>query len=185
MRKWQKKWHGWQETIKSLLHHSWSHRIFGARIFHYHIWTVNTKTLAGGLALGLFIAFTPTIPFQMLLCVTGALILRVNLPIALAACWITNPLTALPIYIQSYRVGRFLLHETKSAALILDLFEFESKTGRFMEQSLYLWSGSLIFSTTFAVAGYLFFRLAAMVVQKLICKNVQPANPNQNQGEKA
>jgi hypothetical protein len=41
------------------------HRLLGDRIFHPHIWSFDERSLSGGLALGLFIAFTPTLTFQM------------------------------------------------------------------------------------------------------------------------
>ena len=166
---WLEKWHRWQESTRNALHNSFSHRIFGARIFHYRIWAVNVKSLAGGLSLGLFIAFTPTIPFQMTLCAAGALILHVNLPIALAACWITNPLTAYPIYMSAYRLGRLILTETQLAPLLMDFFDFgfDTITGTAIMRSLYLWAGSLVFSSISAIAGNLLVRLLAIILQFL------------------
>lgn len=154
-------WHRWQDRARVALHDSLSHRIMGARIFHHDIWAVSANALAGGLSLGLFVAFTPTIPFQMLLCAVGAVVLRVNLPIALAACWITNPLTAVPIYLYAYRIGRQVLAETWIARFTIDVFEFTTRTGRFIEQSLYLWAGCLMISTITAVLGNVAIRLLA------------------------
>ena len=109
--------------------------------------------MAGGVSLGLFIAFTPTIPFQMLLAALGAILLRVNLPAALAACWITNPLTALPIYLTARRWGQHLPENAPFTEFILDFFSFESRTGQFMEQSLYVWTGTLMLSIVSASLG--------------------------------
>lgn len=136
---------------------SWPHRIFGVRIFHQDIWHVDKRTLANGASLGLFIAFTPTIPFQMLLCTVGAMLLRVNLPVALAGSFATNPVTAVPYYLFARRLGERLLTEAW-LAIALELFEFESRAGWFVQQSLYLWAGCLVISSVAAVAGYLAVR---------------------------
>lgn len=130
------------------------HHLLGDRLFHQHVWGFDRRSVAGGLALGLFIAFTPTIPFQMLLCAVGAVLLRVNLSIAVAAIWITNPLTAVPIYVAASRVGRFLCEHTRIGEMTWAFFGFEGRTGRFMEQGLFLWTGSLVFSIVSAGLGF-------------------------------
>jgi uncharacterized protein (DUF2062 family) len=144
--------------MRHTLRDSLVHRLFGERIFHPHIWGFDINSLAGGLSAGLFIAFTPTIPFHMVLSTIATLLLRVNLPIALAACWVTNPVTALPVYVAAYKLGQHLLRDTWLASLTLNIFGFETRTGHFMENSLYLWSGSLIFAITAAVAGNIAIR---------------------------
>ena len=140
--------------MKHGLRNTYIHRLLGERIFHHIIWGLDKKSLAGGLSLGMFIAFTPTIPFQMILCAMGAIVLRVNMPIGLAACWITNPVTALPVFLTARHLGQFMLARTGISKEILDLFSFEMLAGRFMEQTLYLWAGSLIFSIIAAFLGY-------------------------------
>jgi len=148
------KWHRWQERTRKTLHNSWAHRIFGARIFHHDIWHVDKRNLTYGAAMGLFISFTPTIPFQMLLCTIGAMLFKINLPIALAGCFTTNPVTALPVYLFARNLGRFILNNTWLATVTIDLFEFKGKSGVFMEQSIYLWTGCLIIGAVAAIIGY-------------------------------
>lgn len=141
--------------MKHSLRDTYVHRIFGERVFHHDIWALNINSLAGGLSLGLFIAFTPTIPFHMLLCTLGALLLRVNLPIALAVSWVVNPITALPVFLSARRIGHYFFDNFTIGQIALDWFSFESRTGKFMEASLYLWTGSLFFSivSAFLVSG--------------------------------
>ena len=62
----------------------WLHRLFGKYITASDLWHLNRRSFTGGLALGLFIAFTPTIPFQIFLVALGAMYFRVHLPTALA-----------------------------------------------------------------------------------------------------
>jgi len=154
MTKWLISWHAKQERMKLGLRNGRVHHLLGDRLFHQHVWGFDQRSVAGGLALGLFIAFTPTIPFQMLLCAVGAILFRVNLSIAVAAIWITNPLTAVPVYVAASRVGRFLCEHTRIGEMTWAFFGFEGRTGRFMEQGLFLWTGSLVFSVVSAGLGF-------------------------------
>lgn len=158
MSPWLRRWRRKQDSMRHALRNTLVHRLLGERIFHQQMWRFEVNAMAGGVSLGLFIAFTPTIPFQMLLAAIGAIALRFNLPISLAACWVTNPFTALPIFLTSRQLGRYLLADSWLTGFILDLFGFESKTGLFMENSLYLWAGSLIFALIAAIAGNIAIR---------------------------
>jgi len=160
IKQWLRKWRRQQALVKRNLRDSYIHHLLGERLFHPHIWTLDRYALAGGLALGLFVAFTPTIPFQMLLATLGALFLSVNLPVAVLACWVTNPLTALPIYLAARRLGEFLLRDTALVDNVAALFGFQGYMGMFMEQSLYLWAGSLVFASVAGLLGYLVAQLA-------------------------
>jgi len=146
--------------MKRGLRNSRLHRLMGDRLFHSRIWSFDRKSLAGGLALGLFIAFTPTIPFQMLLAVVGALLLGVNVCIAVAAVYVTNPVTAIPIYLVAIRVGRFLCTHTGLTEFMTTIFEFEGRMGKVMRESLFLWTGCLLFSVISAILGYAAVHLA-------------------------
>ncbi|MBF0200324.1 MAG: DUF2062 domain-containing protein [Desulfamplus sp.] len=156
-----------QKQIRTALRESYVYRILGERIFDKRIWKLEINSLAGGLSLGLFVALTPTIPFQMFLSALGAVLMRVNLPIALLACWITNPVTALPIYLAARTLGRYLLEDCVMMKFVLDLFCFESRTGKFMEHGIYLWAGSFMFAFCAAVMGNVGIRLAWYVRQRL------------------
>jgi hypothetical protein len=136
---------------------SFLYRVFGKGILARDLWHFDARSLAGGASLGLFIAFTPTIPFQMLLACVGALYFRVNLPIALLACWVTNPLTAVPIYMTAWRIGHFLLHTIPYADEYLAVYG-EARRGRIIMGSFCLWTGSLLLGTAAAVVGNVLIR---------------------------
>jgi uncharacterized protein (DUF2062 family) len=76
-------------------------------MFHRELWHPCRETVAWGLAIGLFISQLPT-PGQMVLAGIGAARFRANIPIALAACWVTNPITQIPIMLFHERFGEFL-----------------------------------------------------------------------------
>jgi len=84
------------------------HKILGDRLFHPHIWKLSASSFGNGLTLGTFIAFTPTMGLQMPIAAVCAYFLKVNLPSALLACWITNPVTAGIIYPLEYQLGHWV-----------------------------------------------------------------------------
>ena len=81
------------------------HRVIGDRLFDPRLWKPTQTSVSAGLAIGIFIALTPTIGVQIPLIILSALFLRVNIPVALAASWVTNPLTAPIIYPLQYQLG--------------------------------------------------------------------------------
>lgn len=80
---------------------------FTKAIFNKRYWKPCRATVANGLSIGLFCAMLP-IPMQMLVAALGCLRGRGNVPIALAACWVTNPITQAPIMIAQHNFGRWL-----------------------------------------------------------------------------
>lgn len=83
-------------------------RFFGRLLHEPNLWHLNRYAVASGLGLGVFLAFIP-IPFQMMAAAAGAILLRANLPLAVAAVWVSNPLTMPPMLYFSYRLGNWLL----------------------------------------------------------------------------
>jgi uncharacterized protein (DUF2062 family) len=63
-------------------------------------------TLALGLAIGVFVAMTPTIGAQMVIAAAIAAAFRANKVLAMAAVWISNPVTTVQIYYVNWRIGR-------------------------------------------------------------------------------
>jgi uncharacterized protein len=65
--------------------------------------------IALGAAIGVFVSFTPTIPFHMVLVLLLATLLRANKIVGLPFVWISNPFTFVPVYAPAYFVGRLML----------------------------------------------------------------------------
>lgn len=63
------------------------------------------RAISGGLALGTFIAFTPTVGVQLILAFVIATFFNMNRPAAMIPVWITNPITVAPIYTFNYWLG--------------------------------------------------------------------------------
>jgi uncharacterized protein (DUF2062 family) len=173
---WLKKWHDTHNHLRESLTDSRLYGIFGDQIFHYLLWRNDKRAIAGGLSLGLFIAFTPTIPFQMILATSGALFFRVNLPVALAACWVTNPLTVLPVYMSAWKVGKYVVDHFILIEEVLKLYPFRTPSGRFIQQTISLWIGSLIFATTSALGANIGVRLLWRCVSKRVEARARPSS---------
>jgi uncharacterized protein (DUF2062 family) len=81
---------------------------FSAYLHHHFLWQFNRRGVAGGLAVGLFVGIL--IPFaQILFGAIGAILVRVNLPVAAFATFATNPFTVPPLYYAAYRLGNLML----------------------------------------------------------------------------
>jgi uncharacterized protein (DUF2062 family) len=65
--------------------------------------------VAMGMAIGVFIGITPTIPFHTVLAVALAFILRGSKAAAALGVWFSNPVTAPFFYWGSYKVGMYFL----------------------------------------------------------------------------
>ena len=68
------------------------------------------KAIAGGFALGTFVAMTPTMGVQFFIVIFLATLLNMNRPAAFITVWITNIATVAPIYTFNYWVGSFFWH---------------------------------------------------------------------------
>ena len=65
--------------------------------------------IAMGMAIGVFIGITPTMPFHTVLAVGLAIILRGSKAAAALGVWFCNPITAPIFYWGSYKAGMYLL----------------------------------------------------------------------------
>jgi len=81
---------------------------FGGFLQNPNLWHLNRHSVAGGVAVGMFSGLVPG-PFQMLTAALLAVPLRVNLPVALATTFYTNPFTIGPLYVLAYLIGRLIM----------------------------------------------------------------------------
>ncbi len=87
-----------------------------SRIKH---WINRTRSLNGepryvamGMAIGIFVSATPTIPFQTLIAVALSFIMRGSKAAAAVGVWLSNPITFPIFYLASYKTGTFLFGMT-------------------------------------------------------------------------
>ena len=126
-------------------------RLFGTLLHDPNLWHLNRRSASGAFAVGLFMAFVP-VPFQMIPAAAAAILLRVNLPIAVALVWITNPFTLAPVSYFCYSLGAWLLNTPVHAV------EFEVSWEWVSTELIRIWKpfllGSLLVSAISAAAGY-------------------------------
>lgn len=140
--------------VRNLFKRSRFHERYHDFIIKYRIprafLSINRRSVSKGIFIGLFVAFIP-MPAQMVAIVLLQLLLRFNLPLALAMVWITNPATMPFIYYVEYKTGALLLGWHHLPPVEMHLAWFEQ---HFEEIVLPLYTGALFFSTLFAFAGY-------------------------------
>jgi uncharacterized protein (DUF2062 family) len=133
-------------------------------LHHPNLWHLNRRSVAGGVALGLFCGLIPG-PFQMPAAALLAMWLRVNLPVALAATLYTNPFTIVPLYLLAHRIGS-LVSGASAQSPVADFPELSWEEG--FEQ-LWQWVVALgeplliglpILAAGLAVTGYFVVRFA-------------------------
>jgi uncharacterized protein (DUF2062 family) len=125
-------------------------QIFGGLLKDPNLWHLNRRSVSGAVAIGLFVMYLPPMG-QMVVAAALAIVLRVNLPIAAALVWVTNPITIPPMYYVAYLVGSWVLG-TPAAALEVD-FWFDWRNWLTIIAPLTL--GGLICGAFCAVVGYL------------------------------
>ena len=142
------------------------------RFFVYRVLHIDDTPhrIALGLAIGVFITWTPTIGFQMLLTVALAWLLRANKAVGVPFVWISNPFTLLPIYGPNYLVGCWVLGQD---ALSLKFLTAAQSDGTWAERVHTWWSatwqvfwplwvGSLVVGLFLGVLAYLATRFAVV-----------------------
>ena len=103
----KKRIKAWLPTPETLRTNRWL-RWMGPTLQHPRLWHFSRKGIAMGLALGIF--FGLLIPVaQMPLAAAAAVVLRANLPMAVASTLVTNPVTFGPVYYGAYHLGKAIL----------------------------------------------------------------------------
>lgn len=128
----------------------WLHRVLGERLFDPELWKFTQRSVAGGLAVGLFIAFTPTMGVQIVLSALAAYFLRVNIPIAAACAFVTNPVTAPIIYPLQLKLGVWLIGVPSPE----ELANYSITMRGFARYGRPLGAGGLFVGAVAAIIGY-------------------------------
>jgi uncharacterized protein (DUF2062 family) len=132
------------------------------------------SVLARGVAVGIFVGITPTIPFHTILALIFAYILRGSkIAALLATVLVSNPLTFFLQYYLSFRIGNWLTPGNISWEKMTELMDALSNGANFseslsalghmgLEALLLLLTGGMILAIPFTIASYvlsfLFFR---------------------------
>lgn len=114
--------------------------------------------IASGLALGVFVGVTPTIPFHTALIILLGLLFRQNITAGYLGAWmISNPLTIPPLYICQYELGRFLLGMERCRFELAD-YSIGAIAALGWQILLPLLAGGILMAPIFAVPAYFIAR---------------------------
>src|SRR5262245_22024195 len=124
-------------------------------------------SIALGTAIGLFIAWTPTVGIHMILVVALALLLRANKAAGLIAVYVSNPLTIVPMYWFDYRLGALVLHQKLTYDELRSILNYHGWDGFkaafwkiCVELAGPMWLGGLVLALVHAIPGYYLTRWA-------------------------
>ena len=129
------------------------------------------REIARGIAIGVFVAMTPTVGIQMLSIAFLCTLFRSNRIAGVAMAWISNPLTIVPIYWLDYVIGSMILRTPmigkgeiakllylESTGLFGMFFEFLGNLGSFtFDLAGPMFLGGAILGVVCAIPSYYIF----------------------------
>jgi uncharacterized protein len=134
-----------------------SKRWFARHFLDKRVWRPTQHTLAGGVALGLFLSMQ-LLPMQMPAAAILAAVFRVNIPAAIVMCWLSNPVTIPPLVPLEYAIGKWTLSWISSVPGTPFPTEFPTTLAEMWltlkEHTPVMLFGGLILGGLLAVIGY-------------------------------
>ena len=107
-RKFLRKFLPSHESVRSHRHIS----RLGPWLQHHNLWHLHRRSVAGGIAVGLFAGLIPgSNPVQFAAAALLAVAFRVNLPIAAVVTLYSNPFTIVPLYYLAFKLGQLAFLE--------------------------------------------------------------------------
>lgn len=148
------------------------HRYIARRLKNWFIYRVlhvddTPHRIALGVAIGIFITWTPSIPFQMILVVALSTLFGANKFVGVPFVWISNPLTLVPVYGPNYLVGCWLLgSKGEGFSALIDATKLSGNIievtkafwGAIWQIFWELWLGSLVVAAILGIVTYVVMR---------------------------
>ena len=136
---------------------------FGPWLRHHNLWHLHRRSVAGGVAAGLFAGLIPgSNPVQFTAGALLAIAGKVNLPVAMLVTLYSNPFTIVPLYFVAFKLGQLALLQSGGTLPPLAL-ELEGTGFAEWLPAALRWLGSVgkplaiglpLLATSLAVAGY-------------------------------
>ncbi len=134
------------------------------------------KAIAMGMAIGVFVGVTPTIPFHTAMLILIAVLFKQNVTAAYLGSWvISNPITIPFFYFVQYELGRYILGTAPADFNVTCLsIQYILGIGWHIAKPLLL--GGIIMAPFFAVPAYFITHHALQAIRKEISHD----NPEKN-----
>ena len=85
----------------------------GPWLQHHNLWHLHRRSVAGGVAAGMFAGLIPgSNPVQLTAGALLAIAFHVNLPIAVLVTLYSNPFTIVPLYYAAFKLGQLVLFQS-------------------------------------------------------------------------
>jgi uncharacterized protein (DUF2062 family) len=125
------------------------------------------QSIAAGLAIGVFVGVTPTIPFHTAIIVLLGFLFRKNITAAYLGSWIvSNPVTIPLLYLSQYKLGIILLDMPPCRIELTD-YSLCALTRMGYQIFVPLLTGGIVMAPFFAVPAYFIsLKLIAVVRAK-------------------
>lgn len=145
------------EELKEIRHSKWL-SVFGDRIHHSFLFSLNRRSVSRGAAIGIFFALMIPVA-QIPIVVIASIFLRANIPVAVLATFVTNPFTTPFILMAAWYVGMLLTGDSPN----LSLFSLPSGDDPDWIQWIKDMGEPLIFGVSFfaVTLSFLFYFLAS------------------------
>ncbi len=111
-RKYFRKFLPSHDAVKQNRYVAW----FGPRLQHHNLWHLHRRSVAGGVAAGLFAGLIPgSNPVQFTAAALLSIAFRVNLPVAVLVTLYSNPFTIVPLYYVAFKLGQLVMLQSDGA----------------------------------------------------------------------
>jgi uncharacterized protein len=126
----------------------------------------NPESIAAGMAIGVFIGITPTIPFHTALIIMSCLIFKQNLSAAYLGSWlVSNPVTIPVLYLAQYELGSFIIGSSGETILTAD-YSLQSLMNMGAHVILPILLGGILTAPVFAIPAYFITRHIVYRIRK-------------------
>ena len=131
------------------------------------------RQIAMGMAIGVFVSITPTIPFHMIIAVALAFLLKGSKSAAIIGSFLANPITIPFFYVAGFKVGTFILNKPIPFDVKFESFTTLMSLG--LDVTIAMIVGSAVLAILPAITAYILtYRVMTTVREKARKRSQSP-----------
>ncbi|WP_018151530.1 DUF2062 domain-containing protein [Leeia oryzae] len=100
----------WLQPTRDFIAHNRFLKPLSPVLSHDKLWRLTPHSIGGGIVAGAFAGLIPG-PLQIVSAIVLSVIFRVNMPVAVAFTFYSNPITIIPIYLAALTIGSWITHD--------------------------------------------------------------------------